>query len=792
VAAVLALAVALRLVLVSRGGQHYFYDEAKFDTSRGAAELLVKGRVRQALVYAIEPHANSYADHIGYKLAGILPELVELRTGPNPRVPAYFFGMFSVLSVLTLAAIARRLGGSRLAFDATLLAGATSATLFAYSRFIVPYDMSMFFALLATWVGVKRPAGWGRSVAVGALAAWAFFCYYGYWQLAGVTVLIHALWQGRSPGGVAGRLAAAGAGFALVVLGFLALSRLGAGTLYRDMVEITRYQAVGGVDFRSGLNSWAYLFYSERASLFLWLGVFGAAIALELRAGAPARMTALRFAAAGFLAVYLVFIVNSDIRHSLVVHGRHQRQLAPFLILGFGLGLDLLCARWSRGRLAAAAAAAILVLNALATFATPLSQEFPAAFRARAMAVLKGLPPVADGRSYYRLVNVDYFIHEPEILRAEPLETLLASPHPMQYRPFAFEGDSRQMRRLRFSIDHRMRLVRMAVPEAERVRGAEYGLVTLDVAFPAGRAGFIEPLLSVGPRGGGDLFFVRYVSASEATLGFESMGTKLVTGGPFAYAPGERRTIRLFSGSLMAPPGAPPAADETAEVMILRQLAYASVDGRTQIDVSCLPHAALPGEVYAGVNTVESDAAGAQFSGTILSVQRGGHPPLPWQPGQDSAWAAAHIRLVLPPTGGGAAEPLLVAGKPGRAVLGYVRIYPDESAVFGVEVWGYGIFESKPVPAVAGKGVDVEFSVGSLLPDVGDAAWGAVAAERQRALKHSIRVLVGGAAVVDVARDTPDLTGLPVYFGLNPIGGSIVGPRFTGQLAIEPRGEPGR
>jgi hypothetical protein len=82
VAAVLAFTVISRLVLVSRGGQHYFYDEAKFRTAREAAALLLKGRVREALVYAIEPHASSFADHIGYKLAGIVPELVELRTGP--------------------------------------------------------------------------------------------------------------------------------------------------------------------------------------------------------------------------------------------------------------------------------------------------------------------------------------------------------------------------------------------------------------------------------------------------------------------------------------------------------------------------------------------------------------------------------------------------------------------------------------------------------------------------------------------------------------------------------------
>src|ERR1700678_2247218 len=108
VAAVLALAVVLRILLVERGGQYFFYDEGKFGTSTDAAALLAKGRVRDALVYAIEPHVNSYADHIGFKLFGIAPEMLENRFGRNVHIPAYFFSAFSALCVLLLAAIAGR------------------------------------------------------------------------------------------------------------------------------------------------------------------------------------------------------------------------------------------------------------------------------------------------------------------------------------------------------------------------------------------------------------------------------------------------------------------------------------------------------------------------------------------------------------------------------------------------------------------------------------------------------------------------------------------------------------
>src|SRR5580698_9541643 len=64
VAAILAFTLLARAELVSRGGQNFFYDEAKFSTAREAAQIMAKGRVRDALVYTIQPHEAVYADHV--------------------------------------------------------------------------------------------------------------------------------------------------------------------------------------------------------------------------------------------------------------------------------------------------------------------------------------------------------------------------------------------------------------------------------------------------------------------------------------------------------------------------------------------------------------------------------------------------------------------------------------------------------------------------------------------------------------------------------------------------------
>src|ERR1700690_3999389 len=61
IAAVLLFTVATRILLVARGGQHFFYDEGKFGTATEAAAILAKGHAVDAVVYAIEPHLSTFA-----------------------------------------------------------------------------------------------------------------------------------------------------------------------------------------------------------------------------------------------------------------------------------------------------------------------------------------------------------------------------------------------------------------------------------------------------------------------------------------------------------------------------------------------------------------------------------------------------------------------------------------------------------------------------------------------------------------------------------------------------------
>jgi hypothetical protein len=413
----------------------------------------------------------------------------------------------------------------------------------------------------------------------------------------------------------------------------------------------------------------------------------------------------------------------------------------------------------------------------------PFVQEFPPGFRARAEALLKSRPAITDGNSYYRLVNVDHFVLEPEILLAAPMETLLASPHPLQYRPYLYEGESREMKRLRMSIDHRMRLVRMDVPEGERVHGEPYGIVKLTVELPAGRAGYTEPLLSIGPKGNGDLYFINYTTPSSAVLGYVNMGRTLIRSDPFDYTPGKPIVFRLFSGALMPADDRPIAGESQTVVNVFRQTTYATLDGRVLFDQSMMRHIAEPNEVFAGVNTVEADAAGSQFTGRITDVTREGWPPEPTGIGRSDKFGPVHLRIV-PPVASGTAEPLVIMGTPGRAVLGFMRLFADGRSTFGIEIWGSAELEGKPLYLEDGKVLEIEYSFGSLYPGIGLPEWGDIPIKDQQRLKSTVKITVNGQVALEIQRDTPEIPNPPIYYGRNPIGGSVVNAGFSGQMLL--------
>lgn len=149
----------------------------------------------------------------------------------------------------------------------------------------------------------------------------------------------------------------------------------------------------------------------------------------------------------------------------------------------------------------------------------------------------------------------------------------------------------------------------------------------------------------------------------------------------------------------------------------------------------------------------------------------------------DGICGPIRLRLQLPGTEGRIPEPLLVCGKPGNASLIYIRFVRNAHARVGVEFWGLAQYESQDfaLPSAQGQ-IDVTCSVPALFPKEGDAFWERTPPDERKRLLHQYSIEVDGVVQLQGSVDYDEPTRVPIYFGRNPVGGSVVSALFTGRI----------
>jgi hypothetical protein len=245
------------------------------------------------------------------------------------------------------------------------------------------------------------------------------------------------------------------AGFA----GGVAVVALAAGALL-DVDLIASWRGFAGTvtqgDFNDGHGvALGYLWQAERALAAVWL-LAAAALPVAVLAGRRVAPRGWLWLACAF-GLLAVLIAGSNLLGKFVVYGRLARQSVPFFSLLVGYALFGPWRQASPTRLQAPVAAAVLVAIAAANFARPLRQEFPEGFvaRGREAIVARG-----DPAERYRFVNVQpmWPLPEPFVL-PQRSRVLLQAPHPLQFRPYLYEGFDRRQRAAFRSADLAMRLV---------------------------------------------------------------------------------------------------------------------------------------------------------------------------------------------------------------------------------------------------------------------------------------------------------------------------------------------
>jgi hypothetical protein len=148
---------------------------------------------------------------------------------------------------------------------------------------------------------------------------------------------------------------------------------------------------------------------------------------------------------------------------------------------------------------------------------------------------------------------------------------------------------------------------------------------------------------------------------------------------------------------------------------------------------------------------------------------------------EKNAFGPVKLRLKLPGTSAGIPEPLVVCGRTGNASLVYIRLLDGNRAKVGVEFWGLRADQSLEFPLPAADAViEVVCYLPAFFPSEGDSYWAGLTEKLQRIRRGEYIIAVNGVVRLRAPVKYAQPAHPVLYFGENPIGGSLVSDRFSG------------
>ncbi len=454
---ILLVSLLLRWILILRGGQYYFSDEGRYETSWAFVEAILDGNLTDGF-----PQLFIAPEHLGFKIIGIIPAFAEQLTRESLVIPALFFSLFSTFNVFLVYKIAKRAGAGQPYF--ALILAASSMSLLYYARHLVPYDAALTFGLFAIYTAISEETNRKTSLLCGALSFACFITYNGYWSLAGLAILLHVLRSNESFYDIIRKSVIVTMGFVLpAILLFLLAAWSGINLL-------TEYSIFAStVSQGSYAEGWSlpfeYFWHTEHWILILFVLLSGYAAFSH-----KGKNRAVNIWTGALMLLYLSLLIPSVFLHSFVVYGRLARQLTPFLILLASIGLEGLKRDFPSGQKFVHVLLVIVGIQALWNYQASYALSYPREFGQEAQALRPefafsekrlafGAPPLCQNNGYV-IENVKHFATPPEANPPVQGQLLISAPHPDNFLPYQYEGYTYEQRRYLRELRPEMRFYR--------------------------------------------------------------------------------------------------------------------------------------------------------------------------------------------------------------------------------------------------------------------------------------------------------------------------------------------
>ncbi|QNG30054.1 hypothetical protein [Synechococcus sp. LTW-R] len=447
IGSILIFSLCTRITLALRGGQFFFPDESRYNLSREAAAFLQD----RNWDYVFQSLSN--ADHPLFFQWMLVPAALERLIGTTDILPSLYIALFSAGIIYATFKASESLSDStEIALIAAFVAS-ISTSLTIYSRHIVPYDISLFLGISSIAIlASKRPTQLKYGMA-GALCGLSFWTYTGYWALTACCIAAFFILRSYKKSAADSIFFLAGCA---IPLGFVLLPHILSGKdFFRGLSSFSNTVTQG--NFSEGwMLPFEYLHSSEGAIFY----VFTVLIAWScIRAILKKDSTGERETLILLVFIYLSLVLASVGAHKFVVYGRTCRQLLPLACISAAYSLRSL-AEWSNRK------STIYLMLASATLflytgniSDPFQQVFPNQFveavrKETGAPLAKNTPGewIESGSETHSsneisLINAKYLypIKEEHQSKTHFFKT---EQHPINYRPYQYEGFRKESREI--------------------------------------------------------------------------------------------------------------------------------------------------------------------------------------------------------------------------------------------------------------------------------------------------------------------------------------------------------